>query len=426
MRLMNTSSYRFWILLSVWFILILLSSGSPEEGIARAAQVEKPVALRFWMQHDNLLLAAMQDLVVAFAEAHPSIKVQLEAFPFAEYHQKISVAFAGGDAPDVFWMDVRIASFAEQGALLPLDEFITPENRDDYLASAWKEAMYEGKTYGVPMHQITEALYINTELAKTAGITLPTTVEKAWTWEQFVDAARQLTKRSGDQTMTWGFGVQRHLQDWSVLPVVYQHGGRVLSDDLKKASGFLNSPRTVEALSWYGNLFTRERVISVEPIPEGFPTGKIAIFQAPSTYRPVLDRKYPDFQYTVVPLFRDQHCSVMTGGWNVSIAATTKHPQEAWLFTDWITREKHAEWVEKSGYLPARKSVIERSPQWQQYPWNIFMQELQQCPANRPPTSKYAFFFDTFKRAITDIAIGQEPQATLDAAAQKLDAELRR
>lgn len=440
-------------LLSIrWHVLVLLLAaglilvgcgGAAEEPTQQAdatttvqeEAVEEPaeepaageqVTLRFWMQQDNRLLAAMQDLIASFEEAHPNIDVQLDSFPFAEYHQKISTAFAGGDAPDVFWMDVRTASFAEQGALLPLDDYITDENRADYLASTWEEPTWEGQTYGVPMHQLTEALYVNTEIAEAAGIALPQSLAEAWTWEEFVDVATQLTSRSGDQTDVWGFGVQRQLQDWSVLPVVYQNGGEVLSDDLTQATGYLDSPETEEALSWYGSLFTEHEVISVEPIPDGFQTGKIALFQAPSTFRPVLDNDFPDLQYTIVPLFREDRCSVMTGGWNVSIAASTANPDAAWQLLDWITNEKHAEWVEKSGYLPARHSLIEAESKFQEYPWNIFMEQLQECPATRPATPMYTFFFDTFKQAITDIAIGQDPQASLSTAAQKLDAELGR
>lgn len=438
-----------------WFLILLLAAGlvlvscagPTEEPAADAgggdpageeAAVEEPageaptgeeaageeITLRFWMQQDNRLLAAMQDLIASFEEAHPNISVQLDAFPFAEYHQKVSTGFAGGDAPDVFWMDVRTASFAEQGVLLPLDDYITEENRADYLESTWLEPTWEGQTYGVPMHQLTEALYVNTQMAEEAGIELPQSLEEAWTWEEFVDIATQLTRRSGDQTEVWGFGVQRQLQDWSVLPIVYQNGGRALSDDLTQASDFLNSPETVDALSWYGSLFSEHQVIAVEPIPDGFQTGAIALFQAPSTFRPVLDNDFPDLDYTIVPLFRDDQCSVMTGGWNVSIAASTEHPEEAWELLDWITNEKHAEWVEKSGYLPARHSLIESETRFQEYPWNIFMEQLQECPATRPATPKYTFFFDTFKQAITDIAIGQDPQASLDAAAAALDAEL--
>ena len=395
-----------------------------EEPVAEEEAAGEPITLRFWMQQDNRLLTAMQDLIASFEEAHPNISVQLDSFPFAEYHQKVATGFAGGDAPDVFWMDVRTASFAEQGALLPLDDYITEENRADYLESTWLEPTWEGQTYGVPMHQLTEALYVNTQMAEEAGIELPQSLEDAWTWEEFVDVATQLTQRSGEQTEVWGFGVQRQLQDWSVLPVVYQNGGRVLSDDLTQATGELNSPETVEALTWYGDLFTEHQVIAVEAIPDGFQTGTIAMLQAPSTFRPVLDNDFPDLDYTIVPLFRDDQCSVMTGGWNVSIAAATEHPEAAWELLDWITNEKHAEWVEKSGYLPARHSLIESEAKFQEYPWNVFMEQLQECPATRPATPQYTFFFDTFKQAITDIAIGQEPQASLDAAAATLDAEL--
>jgi ABC-type glycerol-3-phosphate transport system substrate-binding protein len=416
----NTFFKRRWSFISFVVVLALLlgMSGAGQKALA------EEVTIRFWMQQDNLLQAAMTDLVNAFQQAHPDIKVQLEAFPFAEYHQKLSTAFAGGDAPDVFWMDVRTASFAQQGALMPLDDYITKENRADYLESTWLEPTYQGKTYGVPLHQLTEALYVNTKMAEDAGIKLPKTVDEAWTWDQFLDAAKKLTKTDGGKTTVWGFGVQRQLQDWSVLPVVYQHGGKVLSDDLKKASGFVNSPETTEALTWYGNLFTKEKVMSPEAIPDGFPTGKIAIFQAPSTYRPVLDSKFKDFKYTIVPLFKDKQCSVMTGGWNMSMSASTQHPKEAWTLIDFLTREKHADWVEKSGYLPARKSLIASAAKFKEYPWSVFMEQLSKCPATRPPTAKYTFFFDTFKKAISDIAVGADPKTSLDAAAKTLDAEL--
>ena len=383
------------------------------------------VTIRFWMQQDNRLVTAMEGLIASFEEANPNIDVQLDSFPFAEYHQKISTAFAGNDAPDAFWMDVRTASLAEQGALLPLDEYLTEENRNDYLESTWAEPTYEGALYGVPMHQLTSALYVNTEQAEAAGVELPTSVEEAWTWNEFVEATTAMTRRSGDVTDVWGFGVQRQLQDWSVLPVVYQNQGQPLSDDLTQATGYLNSPESVEALAWYGGLFTEHGVVSVEPIPDGFQTGKIAVFQAPSTFRPVLDNDFPDLDYTIVPIYKEDQCAVITGGWNVSVAATTEHPDETWTFVDWITNEKHQEWVEASGYLPARHSVIDdMSGQLEAYPWNIFMDQLENCAVTRPAVPEYTFFFDVFKQAITDIAIGEDPQATLDAAAAQLDEEL--
>ena len=148
------NSNRFWLVLGVVVMLGLIGVGcagqpAPAPTTAPQATSAPPAAaqptsapaaqvkLRFWMQQDNLLQAAMTDLIASFQKANPNIQVQLEAFPFAEYHQKVSTAFAGGDPPDVFWMDIRTPSFAQQGVLLPLDQYITDQNRKDYIPAAW-------------------------------------------------------------------------------------------------------------------------------------------------------------------------------------------------------------------------------------------------------------------------------------------------
>src|SRR2546427_6279993 len=179
------------------------------------------------------------------------------------------------------------------------------------------------------MHELTEGLFVNQTMFEEAGIRIPQRLNEAWTWDQFVEIAKRLTKRTGDRTDVWGFGVLRHLSDWSILPVLEQHNATPLSPDLKKATGYVNSPAAVEAWRWYQDLFIKHKVISVDPIPEGFPAGKIAIFQAPSTYRAVLDKRYPDFKYAVVPMFKAKRCAVTAGGGDVSFATPAQKTHSA-------------------------------------------------------------------------------------------------
>lgn len=393
---------------------------------AQVAVAQPKVALRFWMSADPALEAAMDELLRGYMKATPNVTVQREAFPFNEYHQKLATAFAAGDPPDVFWMDVRAATFASQGSLLPLEKYLTPQNKADIVESGLIEPVWKGRLYGVPMHELTEAVFVNRTMFEDAGIKIPRRLDEAWTWDEFVNIARRLTKRTGDRTDVWGFGVLRHLSDWSILPVIHQHGGTPLSPDLRKATGFLNGPATVEALRRYQDLFVQHKVISFDPIPEGFPAGKIAIFQAPSTYRAVLDKRYPAFRYAVVPMFRGKQCAVTAGGWNVSIAARTKHPDVAWALADWLTRVRHADWVRLSGYLPVRTSVIQRTPEFQQYPGSVFTEQLQKCAIHRPHTPAYNFFFDTFLAVAKDIALGRDVQKVVDDAAARLDVTLAR
>jgi ABC-type glycerol-3-phosphate transport system substrate-binding protein len=420
--MVRTSPTRTIVGLATLLVLALVVTSV----VTRPALAQQRVALKFWMSADPQLEAAIDELLKGYMRANPNVTVQRDAFPFNEYHQKVATASAAGDPPDVFWMDVRVAAFAAQGSLLVLEKYLTPQNKGDILESGFIEPVWKGRIYGVPMHELTEALFVNRGMFEAAGIRIPQRLQDAWTWEEFVNVSRQLTRRTGDRTDVWGFGVLRHLSDWSILPVIMQNNGTVLSADLKKATGALNAPATVEAMKWYQDLFTRHRVIAVDPIPDGFPTGKIAIFQAPSPYRAVLDRRFPDFKYAVVPMFRGKRCAVTAGGWNVSIAARTKNPDMSWTLVDWLTREKHADWVRTSGYLPIRKSLIQKERQFRQYPWDIFTGQLQNCAVHRPHTPAYNFYFDAFLALAKDIALGRDVQRTLDDAAARLDVVLSR
>jgi len=382
------------------------------------------VELTYLMQQDAVLVPAMQGVVDDFMAAYPNIKVTIDSAPFSEYHTKLGTSFAGGNPPDVFWTDIRTAMYASQGVLMPLDDRITQENRDDYLATAWNEAIYEGVTYAVPLHQLTEGIYVNTQMAADAGIVLPTNVEEAWTWDKFMEVAKTLTKREGDVTTVWGFSQQRPLQDWSMLPLFFQNDTVTLSPDLTKASGYINSQAGIEAMTFMGSWYNTEKIVSVETIPDGFPNGSLAMMQAPSSYRPLLEKNFPDFKFTIVPMFKNKSCGVTTGGWSLGIAAASKHPEEAWLLVDYVTRTAHEKWVTTSGYLPARKSVIEGNPQFAEYPWIVFMEQLEKCAVTRPATPKYSFYFDTFKQMVVDISVGEDVTTVVNRTAEALDAEL--
>lgn len=398
-------------------------SGNAESGSAAPAEGEK-IQLTFWMSGSPTLEAAMDDILKSFMAEYPNIMVVRETFPYGEYSQKLFTSFSGGNAPDVFWIDVLTAAFADQGMLLPLDSYITDENRADVIDSAWIEPTWKGVTYSMPLHQLTEALYVNTRMATDAGIEIPKTMAEAWTWEDMNNVTEALTVRNGDQTTVWGFSMERFLQDWSLGGIIRQGGGSLLSPDLTQAEGYLNSPKSVAAIEWVTNLVKEKHVMPAEPIPDGFATGQVAVYQGTSTYRSVLDKNFPDMDYTVAPLFvGPAGCAATSGGWNVGIASTSKNPDAAWLLVDWMTRERHLEWVEKSGYLPIRTSVMS-DPQFADYPWTIFLDTLRDCSVTRPAIPEYQLYYDLMKAAGTNIAVGGDAQTILDNVAATLDKEI--
>ena len=197
------------------------------------------------------------------------------------------------------------------------------------LPVALKEGVWNGKRYSVPMHELANGIFVNKALFAQAGISVPHDLKDAWTWDQLRQNALKLTDRSSGSTTRWGFGSQRDIGDWVVLPYLAQNGATPLSPDFKKASGSLDSPESIEALTWWGKLFTEDKVATASPAPDAFPTGNMAMIDAVSTYVIALQRQYPDFAYDIAPAPHNKQCAVMTGGFNVGINPATAQPDLA-------------------------------------------------------------------------------------------------
>ena len=403
------------------------AGGAPAGGAQKAPA--KPASasgeLKVWMSGAPELEQALTKILQEYKADKPNLTLTVENFPFNQYSQKLTTSFAGGTGPDVYWIDVRAVEFAKRGALLPLDPFVSKEYTDDLFPVTLEAGEWNGKRYAVPMHELANGLFVNKAMFEKAGITVPRDLKDAWTWDQLREYSMKLAERSGGTTNVWGFGHLREPGDWTVLPFIHQNGGQPLSPDYKKASGFLNAEPAVEALSWYGKLYTEDKVASASLPPDAFPTGKVAIFDAVSIYVVPLQRQHPNFQYEVAPAPKKKQMAVMTGGYNVGINPATKQPQElCWDLIDYMTRVKHAQWALESGYLPARKSVIEGTPMYKEHPWKLFLDELAQAGIHRPASTEYSFFFDTFGATVTDIVTGADVKASLDKAASVLDPRL--
>jgi ABC-type glycerol-3-phosphate transport system substrate-binding protein len=366
----------------------------------------------------------MNKIIQQFQTENPGVTVSLEDFPFAQYYEKLTTAFAGGSGPDVYWIDVRTAEFAKRGALLPLDKYVTDDWLSDVIPVALKEGEWNGKRYSVPMHELANGIFVNKALFAQAGISVPHDLQDAWTWSQLRDIALKLTDRSGGTTTRWGFGSQRDIGDWVVLPYLGQNGADPLSPDNKKASGYLDSPDSVEALTFWSKLFTDDKVATASPAPDAFPTGSMAMIDAVSTYVIALQKQYPDFAYDIAPAPKNKQCAVMTGGFNAGINPATTQPDLSWKLIDYMTRVKHAQWADESGYLPDRKSVVASEAKYKEQPWKLFLDELAQCGIHRPATSEYSFFSDTFQGMAKDIAGGADVKSSIAKATTTLDSRL--
>jgi len=170
--------------------------------------------------------------------------------------QRVLTQLAGGVPPDVFaiYSPQSAALFARKDVLEDLRPWVHKHKVD--MSMFWPQLdgfIYEngdrrrGRILGFPDNCGTYMLFYNRRLFREAGVSEPT---GSWTWEQFTQAARRLTKRDASG---------RRVQFGAVLPppyllelFVWQMGGSWFSPDGSVCT--CASPAAKRAFEWWASL----------------------------------------------------------------------------------------------------------------------------------------------------------------------------
>ena len=178
-------------------------------------------------------LAGFRDQIARFEEANPGSTIELNAVPYEQMFTNIDAQLQAGNPPDVFRVPYyTFGSYAGRGQLLDLGDHLDADVPGRFTDAAWAAVQNEGSPFGVPHHTDTTAILYNKTMLDAAGITdVPTSLEDAWTWEQFDEVAATLRQSlPADQypfAYNWqGNGVTRWLT-W-----LFEADGAFLEEDL--------------------------------------------------------------------------------------------------------------------------------------------------------------------------------------------------
>ena len=375
---------------------------------------------------------AILGAVADFEKANPGVKVVLSEIPFDQYFQKATIALSSGSGIDVFDVDSPlVASYGHQGALLSLDKYYTKENLDDIIKSEREIATYKGKMISAPMGSTSVGLFVNTDLFKAAGLKVPGTDPKErLTWDQVVELAKKVqVDKSGTKIPdVWGFAIQQYDRPYMTLPLIVSSGAGDLSPDGTTVSGFLNSPAAIEAARWYGETFNQHKISPREQVPNLFYTGKLAMYLAPSYEANTLKSQYPNVNWVVVPHPSFKKAVTPTGAWHVGVFAGTKHPDLAVALLKAYTDPEAAKRNYKiMNYMPVRESTFKAFPEtFNAAPNNLFYSEIVRTAVPRPRTPAYREYEDLLRQAFANIRQGADAAKEMNAAAEKINAQLAR
>jgi multiple sugar transport system substrate-binding protein len=214
-------------------------------------------------------VTAEQRIADRFSETHPGTRVIVESVT-TNFGEKLATAIASGTPPDVFLLDSPdFPALVERGLVLDLAPYtarvgyerdsVFPEVLDVFMPEVLDVFMRGPQLFALPKDFTPMVIYYNRSVFDNAGVSHPT--EEGWTWETFVDVAREVTRDvDGDgRTDIYGLSFPRRLYEW--VPFVWSAGGDILSPDGRRAAGYLDSPKTVATFEFLTSLYNRWHVV---------------------------------------------------------------------------------------------------------------------------------------------------------------------
>ena len=228
--------------LGVAAALGIATAGSPFAGGSQT--------VTFWHLFSGGDGIRMTQMLSALAKKDRKLDVRPLILPWGNpYYTKLSLAASGGSPPDVAILHAtKLAEFAPAGLLEPLPQDLLERHGltpDRFLPKPWASSRYQGKQYAIPLDTHPFVLYLNTAMAKKAGV-LGKPLNGPDALLDAFDAVKKATGKAGVIFETRG------VTPWRLFLTLYsQLGGKPILTDLGKRID-LDEAKALQALEWIG------------------------------------------------------------------------------------------------------------------------------------------------------------------------------
>jgi multiple sugar transport system substrate-binding protein len=216
-------------------LIIIVALLLPMAAITAQAKME----LTYWTHEDPNRTEIENRYISEFEKANPEITIKRVTNPSKKMAERILTAFAANQGPDVFNLQIedeyayivnrRLAPVDHQAAGYPSTKAIY----NAYISKVLDPVTYEGALYGLPLELTNWCVYVNDRVFKSAGLDPDKDYPK--TWEDMVTVSEKIAARKGEIIERRGFDFRYPYYLVSMVAMAEQHGGKLISDDGKKA-----------------------------------------------------------------------------------------------------------------------------------------------------------------------------------------------
>ncbi len=352
--------------------------------LPRAARAASPV--RFLMSFREPLHAHLaRTLIERFNTTQSEVEVRLEFLPRGQTLLEFLAAAGDANRPDCCqtW-DSSLSGLDRTGALEDLGpRFGEVKHLAATLPVARDTVTVKGKLVGLPCAITTDAVFVRLDRLKASGAKLP---DAAWTWEEFLAAAKRLTRPDQQQ---YGFGM-RGADAWALLHAtefMYGNGATVWKD----GGLSIDSVQAAAALEWYLSLLRKHAVVPPSApsdgylqVVEAFGRGTTGMYLHNSGSVEEQKRRLGESAFVSLPIpvgpaqKRVSFCSSQA----LVLFAGAGNKEAAWKFLTWLMEdEAHYHYCRALGLLPSRQALLER-PDYRRPAYAGFVQSIPFAIAN--------------------------------------------
>jgi multiple sugar transport system substrate-binding protein len=336
-------------------------------GLAVAAPVE--ITYMQWYNTTQSEGQEVQAHLDKFNSSQDRIHVTANLIPRDGYETKVNTMSAAGQLPDATMLSEAMAIEFAANDLLADVSSMYPKDAMPMKSCTFT---YNGKPVAYSSGDVFLVLYYNKQLFDDAKLPYPpNSADKAWTWKQFVEVAKKLTKdKNGKTADQAGFDAKNIVQYgcdfnrvWWMWPIVtYSNGGGLMSPDGKNL--LIDRPESLEAMQMLADLYIKDKVAPSVSDKNAMPSidlmllsGKVAMQTSGHWEMGVsLKNSLKDgLRYGVGVLPKMKKAVTYNTGAPFGIFKSTKHLAETMEFMRWFTSEKES-WANITGgiIMPTR------------------------------------------------------------------------
>jgi multiple sugar transport system substrate-binding protein len=316
-----------------------------------------PVTIRFitlgGVQND-----IMDEMVETFEAENPGIRVEWENWPYMDAYNKYVTITKGGNPPDCgYTFDIMLPEFVERGVLVPVEDYISEDLKNDYYEAILERSKYDGKLWALPAWFSTNLITYRKDILDAQGLKVPTTPEESLELVKALHNPPDMYGAAfpGGQNPTYAvrwFSTQ-----------LWGRGGRFLTEDGRKAA--FNSKAGIEALEYLTELvpYYQPGFLShgEHELARIYSSGKISWMQwsmGGSVLTP--KKEHPDWEFVSNCPPTPEKVSLGIVDHYFIFKTTPERQQAAYKWLEFTQRPEYTEHTNiDMGFLPTRKSAAE-------------------------------------------------------------------